>query len=92
MSEKSDDDARAVAAEIVRYLREHSEAADTMEGVARWWLRRQRYDDALATVERAMAMLVDGRLVEKHALPDGTVVYKWGPLLAPPALSKFNES
>jgi hypothetical protein len=81
MSDKSDDDARAVAVEIVRYLRDHSEAADTVEGVARWWLSRQRYEDARATVEQAMAILVDGRMVEKHTLPDGTAVYRCGPLL-----------
>jgi Fe2+ or Zn2+ uptake regulation protein len=92
MSHKSDDDAQAVAAEIVRYLRQHAEAADTVEGVARWWLSRQRYEEAIATVERAMAMLVNRQMVEKHTLPDGTAVYRSGPLLARTEASRPNES
>jgi hypothetical protein len=92
MSDTSDDDARPVAAEIIRYLREHSEAADTVEGVARWWLGRQRHEEAVATVERAMAILVTGCMVEKHTLPDGTAVYRRGPLLGPTEVPRPIES
>jgi hypothetical protein len=92
MSDKSDDDVQAVAIEIVRYLREHAEAADTVEGVARWWLTRQRYEEAVATVERAISLLVDGRMVERHTLPDGTAVYRCGPLLVGAEAPKPKES
>ena len=62
-----------VAAEIGAYLRAHPDAADTVEGVARWWLRRapQR-----ATIETAMALLVEQRIVEQLRLPDGTVIFR----------------
>jgi len=79
MSDKTDDEARDVAAEIVGYLRAHPEAADTVEGAAQWWLERQPDRE---TIERAMTLLVNGRMVERHTLPEGTTVFRSGPLLA----------
>jgi hypothetical protein len=79
MSANTGDDVRAVAAEIVRYLRAHPEAADTVEGAARWWLRRE---PPAQTIVRAMMMLVDQRIVEKYTLPEGTTVFRGGPRLA----------
>jgi hypothetical protein len=78
MSANSDEDARIVTAAIVRYLRAHRDAADTVDGVARWWLGRQSQRE---TVEHAMAMLVERRVAERHTLPDGTVVFRRGPRL-----------
>ncbi len=78
MSEITDADVRSVVAEIVAYLRAHPEAADTLDGAARWWLpRRPRAE----IVHRAMTLLVERRKVEKHTLPDGTTVFRSGPLL-----------
>jgi hypothetical protein len=79
MSANTGDDVRAVAAEIVRYLRAHPEAADTVEGAARWWLRHEPREE---TIAQAMTMLVDQRIVEKYTLPEGTTVFRGGPCLA----------
>jgi hypothetical protein len=79
MSARTDDEDRVVAAEIVRYLRAHPEAADTVEGAAQWWLERHPQRE---TIERAMALLVNGRIVERHRLPEGTTVFRSGPRLA----------
>jgi hypothetical protein len=78
MADTADDEAAEVAIEIVRYLSTHREAADTVGGAARWWLSRQ---PSQATVERAMEMLVASGAVERHILPEGTVVFRGGPRL-----------
>ena len=72
-------DARAVAMQIAHYLREHPDAADTLEGAARWWMTPQRTVDVM---ERAMTMLEDANVVERHALPGGAVVFRAGRGLA----------
>ena len=78
MSDKPDQDVLAVAADILRYLQHHPEAADTAEGIARWWLGGRRYEDSLARVQEAMPALVERGLVEKQTLPDGADVYRAG--------------
>lgn len=74
--DQTDADVRGVAAEILRYLRVHPNAADTIEGAARWWLSRQ---PQIETVEKAMTLLVLDRLVEKHTLAEGTTVFRSAP-------------
>jgi hypothetical protein len=76
MPHETDDDVRTVAAAIVDYLQRHPDAADTVAGVAQWWVGRHHADDAVA---RAMTRLVKGGVVEKHTLPDGTTVFRRGP-------------
>jgi hypothetical protein len=66
-------DARAAAMQIVHYLREHPDAADTLEGAGRWWISPQR---PLDVMERAMTMLEEVNVVERHTLPDGTVIFR----------------
>ena len=42
---------------ISSYLREHPKAADTAEGIQRWWLAPNFGEVALVTVEMALAKL-----------------------------------
>lgn len=69
-------DARAVAIQIARYLRAHPDAADTLEGAAHWWLRQQ---PTLDVMERAMNLLEQVNVVERHLLPGGRVIFRGGP-------------
>jgi hypothetical protein len=53
-----------IAHDVLRYIHEHPEAADTPEGVAKWWLR-DRYP--LTRVREVLAKLVaEGLLVERE--------------------------
>jgi len=67
--------------EITRYLAEHPAAADSVEGIRRWWLLRQRLDEAAAQVQRALDRLEAAGQVRKQVLPDGTAIY--GAVAAP---------
>ena len=60
---KDEQDEDEVAEAIQRYLAEHPHAADTVEGIAEWWLMRHQVRVTVATVERALR-----RLAEKGAL------------------------
>jgi hypothetical protein len=61
---------RGIAREILRYLHAHPDAKDTIDGIAGWWLERQRADSA--AVERAVALLLSlGAILEtrRRGLP-----------------------
>jgi len=64
-----------VAGEIQRYLAAHPHARDTLEGVARWWLTRQRYHEAVQTVHHALEHLVARGCVERVVSANGIPLY-----------------
>jgi hypothetical protein len=52
------------AHQILRYLRKHPNAKDTVDGIARWWLQESG-DATLARVEKAVSFLLRiGLIVE----------------------------
>lgn len=61
--------------EILTYLREHSEAADTFEGIIEWWLPRQRFEQGKAQIQKALDDLLAQGLVKRDCLSDGTAIY-----------------
>jgi hypothetical protein len=65
----------ALAAEILRYLHSHSTAADTTEGIARWWINRQRIEDTVTRVQSALDRLVAQAQVEPRLIPGGMTLY-----------------
>ena len=67
-----------VADEIVRYLGSHPNAADTLEGIRRWWLAQIRYDEARNIVQRALDRLVADGSVLPEATADGGTLYRRG--------------
>ncbi len=74
---KNDYETTKVAQDIERYLQTHSNAADTVEGVAIWWLQRQRYIETLDCVHNALNVLVKKGSVEKKTNADGKNVYRY---------------
>jgi len=58
---------------LEHYLASHPNAADSVEGVRRWWLA----DPAIpfAAVETALEAQVERGLLDVRILPDGTAVY-----------------
>ena len=63
----TDEDAaeKQVAEAIMKYLEEHPHAMDTAEGVADWWLPRDRAPANLELTRRALDRLVASRLLVK---------------------------
>jgi hypothetical protein len=65
---------RAIAA-IERYVAEHPAAADSVDGVAQWWLPDMGLDLPLEVVHRALDILWRRGAIQRNALPDGGAVY-----------------
>lgn len=64
-----------VANAINRYISTRPNATETVEGVARWWLVRQRYEDSVEVVQQALNYLESVGKVTKLKVPGGKVVY-----------------
>ena len=65
-----------IARQIVRYLDRHPNAADTFDGIHRWWLSRIRIEETARDVQAALDELVLRGHVIRQALPDGRPLYR----------------
>ncbi len=68
-------DITEVAEQILRYLEANPKASDTLEGVAKWWLMRQRLTESMELVREALQVLEDKGLVVERRNVDGGLVY-----------------
>lgn len=68
---------------IEAYLARHPEAADSAEGIARWWLAAGGLEVAADEVRRALARLIEFGIVRMDRTPDGRPLYRAAP--PPPA-------
>ena len=69
----------AVAVAILDHLQAHPLAADSADGVARWWLGPAHSNVTVEQVERALNVLVSRRALRRLRLTDGTVLYSQPP-------------
>jgi hypothetical protein len=76
MGTHRDGDLARLSAEILRYLESHRDAADTVEGIARWWIKRQRLEDTLRQVQWALDRLVADARIEVRVSPAGRTLYQ----------------
>lgn len=68
-----------VVVAILDHLRRHPLAADSADGVARWWLGPLHASALPAHVEQALELLVARRTLRRLTLMDGTVLYAQAP-------------
>jgi len=74
---QNDNEIVQVAEDIERYLVTHPNAADTLEGIARWWLQQQRFIDSLDRVYEALEVLIRKGMVKKMTNADGKNIYRY---------------
>ncbi len=76
-SGQPDDAARhaALVEALQAYLVAHPMAADSADGIARWWLPAGSVRPTPAEVERAVATLVARAVLRSVALAEGSVIY-----------------
>jgi len=82
--EKDEDSWIELTGEILGYLSKHPEASDTPEGIALWWMKRQRYEASVKQVSLALEELERRGLLHKTTLTDGTFLYGLSLSLKPP--------
>jgi hypothetical protein len=65
------------AAEAIRrYLAVRPNAAETVEGVAHWWLARQRREDTIELARRALIHLEERGQVVRFSLAGGKQMFR----------------
>ncbi len=69
-------DVERISYEIQRYLNNHPNACDTLEGITRWWLTRQRYEEGKDKVQKALYLLVHRKRLREIKVFDGKHIYK----------------
>ena len=75
MSQPAPDvDVDAIARDLESYVAIHPAAADTIEGIARWWLARP-VQPARSQVAAALEALVRKGVLSRRSLPDGNFIY-----------------
>lgn len=58
-----------------RYVDAHPNAADTLSGIAKWWLARPRFDDDVDLLA-ALEMLVEQGVLERQPLTSGGDLFR----------------
>jgi hypothetical protein len=75
-----------LAREVLRYLNRHPGASDTIEGIAQWWIAKQRLEDTLVHVQAAVDQLVERHLIEASQGAAGRTSYRLRREAIPPAV------
>lgn len=65
----------SIAIDIRRYLERHPNAADSVEGVTRWWLTREGSVESIDKVQKALDLLVERGLMTKRVQHDGQSIF-----------------
>ena len=74
MAEDEGDAIGIVARALRRYLAAHPTAADTVNGIQRWWLA-PAVDEPLPLVELALDRLIEEGLMCRVPMQDGRTIY-----------------
>ena len=70
-----DDRTRVLASKLLRYLAQHPDAADTAEGIHRWWLPEGAAEYRESDVHAALEWLTNQGALVRSRLPDGRELY-----------------
>ena len=63
---------------ILRHVREHPDAADTADGILKYWLPRTGCEHAQDLVAAVLQDMVNRHWLRAQALPDGEILYLRG--------------
>ena len=75
MPEFNDSDVRQIAELIECYLKNHPNAADTIEGITKWWLLGLGIEVSSLIVQQALNYLGSKSIVKCNTNPCGNKVY-----------------
>jgi hypothetical protein len=64
-----------LAREILSYLREHPHSGDSVEGISRWWVMRQRISESIYGVRQVLEHLQRSGFISERRMVDGRSVY-----------------
>ncbi len=64
-SQQQPEKVRLVAERICRYLESRPNALDSLDGILRWWLLKQKLEESTELVQAAMDYLVSSGVVDQ---------------------------
>lgn len=76
MGEKDSSLSQKTSELLMDYLQKNLEAGDTLEGIANWWLERERIDQVVDEVTAVLENLVQKGTLQVVRTPGGVSVYK----------------
>jgi hypothetical protein len=76
MSTSTDKEVARIADQIEHYLEEHPHAADTLEGIAEWWLQAKRQNVTMKATLLALNSLVTRGVLVKITDSNGKWIYR----------------
>ena len=65
-----------IAEQIESYLLRHPNATDTLEGITKWWLTRQRFEEATTLVQKALDDLISRGSIAQSTSADKQCLYR----------------
>lgn len=72
---QADGEIQRIVQEISDYIADHPDAKDSLEGITKWWLARQQYENSLNKVQQALDYLEKNNIVKKSSIAGGIAVY-----------------
>ena len=75
MLDKEDKNAMRVADDIQKYLQYHPNAADTLEGITKWWVSQICVEEAVEVIAKALEILERQGKVTKTVMVGGKEIY-----------------
>jgi hypothetical protein len=81
MTTDGDEEVQLVADEIARYLTAEPLAADSVEGIGRWWLTPRIGERRPSVIREALERLERKGIVKRRELPGSSII--WGAASAP---------
>jgi hypothetical protein len=75
MPELNNSDVQQIADEIECYLKKHPNAADTIEGIKKWWLPQHEIEVSSLIVQQALNYLGSRLIVKCNANLNGNKLY-----------------
>lgn len=70
-----DQEIKVIAEQILKYLEDHPNAADSVKGISDWWLHKQWRMDKSEKIEKALDYLTVQGNIYKTVIPNGDVIY-----------------
>ena len=77
MDRNMDGEIDFIVIKVLDYFRQHPNAADTANGVFKWWLTRERVRCTDEKLESALDYLAAKGVVRKTILVDGRTLYSY---------------
>ncbi|AZZ91899.1 hypothetical protein EUZ85_14645 [Hahella sp. KA22] len=74
MDTEQEEEVKIIARQIFEYLQSHPSAADSLQGVMRWWLAGEAVSSR-ERVLRALESLVREGVVGRRSISDGGVIF-----------------